>query len=37
VFAVTLDGLGARAAIALYAGMALAGLGALLALRARAD
>jgi MFS family permease len=37
VFAVTLDGVGARAAIALYAGMALAGLGALLALRARAD
>jgi hypothetical protein len=37
VFAVTLDGVGAHAAIALYAGMALAGLGALLALRARAD
>jgi predicted MFS family arabinose efflux permease len=33
VFAVTLDGLGPRAAIALYAGMALAALGALLALR----
>ena len=33
VFAVTLDGLGARAAIALYAGMALAALAALLALR----
>ena len=35
VFAVTLDGLGPRAAIALYAGMALAALGALLALRTR--
>jgi hypothetical protein len=35
VFAVTLDGLGPRAAIALYAGMAFAALGALLALRTR--
>jgi hypothetical protein len=36
-FAVTLDGLGPRAAIALYAGVSLAALGALLALRARPD
>ena len=33
-FAVTLDGFGAQAAIALYAGVALAALGALFALRA---
>jgi MFS family permease len=37
VFAVTMEGFGANAAIALYAGLALAGLGALLALRARVD
>jgi predicted MFS family arabinose efflux permease len=35
VFAVTMDGFGANAAIALYGGLALAGLGALLALRAK--
>jgi MFS family permease len=35
VFAVTMDGFGANAAIALYGGLALAGLGALLALRTR--
>jgi hypothetical protein len=36
VFAVTMEGLGVNAAIALYMGLALAGLGALLALRPRA-
>jgi predicted MFS family arabinose efflux permease len=35
VFAVTLDGLGPRAALVLYAGMALAALAALMGLRAR--
>jgi hypothetical protein len=35
-FAVTLDGLGARAALALYAGVALVALGSLFALRAKA-
>ncbi len=35
VFAVTLDGVGPRAAIALYAGVALAALGALFALRSK--
>jgi predicted MFS family arabinose efflux permease len=36
-FAVTMEGLGARAAIALYAGVGLVALGALFALRARPD
>ena len=37
VFAVTMEGLGANAAIGLYAGLSLVALGALLALRALAD